>query len=394
MLEFDDTEVSGPRSKVLIVDDNPISVASLQLALSQRFAVNTAESGESCLEWVEREGAPDLILLDIEMGGIDGYETCRRLRAAHDVPVIFVSSHDELEERLLAFDSGGNDFVLKPFDPEVVKRKVERLVADFALRRQLAADKDNLQNMAMGFLRNIGDTGVLLAFMRSCLGLVEFDELARRLVEATGQYGVDCHVQIRHPEGVCTYTDSGRASPLEESILRQSATMGRIFQFRRRLVVNYDYVSVLILNVPDDEGEVGKLRDNIAILAESAEAIAETIVMRRESGLRADALQAATFQTVEAVEALREVYRKQQYGARLRLQEMTDAIEKSYINLGLTESQEARVSNLLRVGADRTLELFDMGIELENRFVNVMEILQPKLSTPRQLVTLDENGLF
>jgi CheY-like chemotaxis protein len=375
----------SPLGLVLVVDDNPIIVASLREALQRDFEVETVDSGEACLArlWAENR-RPDLILLDIDMGGIDGFETCQRLRVDHDNPVIFVSSYDDLPERIKAFDSGGDDFVVKPFDPEVILRKAQRVVQNYSERKKLAAEKESLTSMAMGFLRNLGDSGVLLAFMRSSLGVADYHVLAQRLLEATTDYGVCCHVQVRHVDGICTLTPTGVASPLEESVLEKSVAMGRIFQFGRRLVVNYSAVSILITDLPVNEDESGKLRDNIAILAETAEAIAETIGMRKESAHRAEALQAAVSETADAVESLRELYRKQQSDAHIRLHDMIDNVEKSYVNLGLTDRQEARVSHIVRDGTASTLELFDLGVELDSQFVQILDALRPQGSATGQ----------
>ena len=371
--------VSPTLGQILVVDDNPIIVESLRLALQASFQVATASSGEACLEMLKDESnCPDLIFMDIEMGGIDGFETCRRLRQLSNVPVIFVSSHDELPDLIEAFDSGGDDFVVKPFDPQVLLRKAQRIVERHAAKMMLKTEKDSLQSMAMGFLRNLGDTGVLLTFMRSSLDVTSYDDLAQRLLEATNQYGVRCHVQVRHATGSCTRTAAGKALPLEESVIEKSASMGRIFQFGRRMVVNYSAVSILIIDLPNDEDERGKLRDNVAILAETAEAIAETIAMRQESAQRAEALQAAVSETADAVDTLCELLRKQQSDAYQRLTGMIDDVEKSYINLGLTDLQESRVSNIVRNGADQTLALFDIGVELDAQFSQILRALRPQ----------------
>lgn len=376
---MDDFSPSTTLGHVLVVDDSPISIESARQALQGHFAVDTADSGEACLERLAAGGTlPDLILLDIEMGGIDGFETCRRLREVHDTPVIFVTSHDDLPECIKAFDSGGDDFLVKPFDPDVILRKAQRIVQYQAVKKSLAAEKESLSSMAMGFLRNLGDTGILLTFMRSSLGLPDYDELAKRLLEATANYGVRCHVQVRYQGGCFTWTPNGCASPLEESVLEKSVAMGRIFQFSRRLVVNYSSVSILILDLPDSAEEHGKLRDNIAILAETAEAIAETIAMRKESALRAEALQAAISETAETVETVRQIYATQQADTRLSLEAMIETVEKSYFNLGLTELQEARVSNILREGTDRTLTLFDVGVEIDRRLAHIISALRPR----------------
>ena len=368
----------GQRAQVLVVDDSPITTESMRQALQVDFDVDTVDSGESCLERISAGSSePDLILLDIEMGGIDGFETCLRLRDNHTMPVIFVSSHDDLAERIKAFDSGGDDFVIKPFDPEVILRKAKRAVEHQRQKKQLAAEKESLQSTVVGYMRDIGNTGVLLGFLRSSLGLADYEMLAQRLLEATAEYGVRCHVQVRHANGCFTLTPAGKASPLEESVLEKSVSMGRIFQFSRRLVVNYSSVSIMILDLPVDQSAQIRLRENISVLAEVAEAISENISMRKEAALCSDALQSAVGGTAVAVETLRELYRNQQTDTQLRLHEMIDNVEKSYVNLGLTELQEARVSNILREGAEHTMRLFEVGLELEKGFAQILEALSP-----------------
>ena len=281
-MAFDQETAAKPR--VLIADDDPILRETLRFSLEVDFDVDAVENGEACLARLAAS-PKDLVLLDIEMPGIDGYETCRRLREAHpDLPVIFVSSKHTLEERLRAFDSGGDDFVIKPFDAEVLLRKALKVVQFHAARSQLAAEKNSLQQMAMGFLQNMGETGVLLNFMRNTLGCVSYEVLAERLLQAAKEYGLNCHVQVRHEHGRISWTDTGPASELEASILDKSAGMGRIFQFSKRLVVNYPYVSLLVNDLPDDAEVAGRIRDNTAILVESAEAIAETIACQEVQG--------------------------------------------------------------------------------------------------------------
>lgn len=373
-------EAARAPGQVLVVDDSMITTESMRQALQGSFTVETVDSGEACLERLAAGGKlPDLILLDIEMGGIDGFETCSALRAAdHDIPVIFVSSHNELPDLIKAFDSGGDDFVVKPFDPELILLKALRIVSHHSAKKKLSIEAESLKNMTMGLIGDIGYGDVLLNFMRGGLDVTDYDLLAQRVFEATANYNVRCHVQVRHADGVCTITPTGKASPLEESVLEKSANMGRIFQFSRRLVVNYSAVSILIIDLPTDPTKKGRLRDYITILAETAQAIAETIDMRKESAQRAEALQAAVGETADAVETLRELYRKQQSDAHICLNDMIENVEKAYVNLGLTDNQEARVSNIVRAGAGNTLILFDIGVEVDKRFAQILDALRPQ----------------
>ncbi len=115
-------------AKILIVDDNPHNLQVLISILERlSYEIRPALSGEIALAAIDTF-TPDLILLDINMTGIDGYETCRRLKAVHrtqDIPVIFISAKDGTDDKLMAFQAGGVDYVTKPFQIEEVLARVK-----------------------------------------------------------------------------------------------------------------------------------------------------------------------------------------------------------------------------------------------------------------------------
>src|SRR5262245_50776997 len=105
-------------ARVLIIDDVKANVDVLVQALRDEYKLSVAFNGESGLRSAEKN-PPDLVLLDIMMPGIDGYEVCRRLRAAprtREVPVMFLSSLEEVGSKTLGFEVGGNDYLTKPFE--------------------------------------------------------------------------------------------------------------------------------------------------------------------------------------------------------------------------------------------------------------------------------------
>jgi len=358
----------------LIVDDNPVTLEAMSLALDDDLAVRCVESGESCLACMQ-EFAPDLVLLDIEMPGIDGYETCRRLRACLDVPVIFVSAHDTLDDRLQAYDSGGDDFIVKSYDAGELNRKVRHWVDRQLRHRQLAEQQASTQEMAMNFLKSMGETGVLLDFVRKSMGCLDYVTLATNLVNAINDYGITAHVQIRHAADAVTLTPHGEARPLEAAIIEQSAELGRIFQFYTRMVVNYEQVTILVMNMPKDEALAGRLRDAIVFLAENAEAIAEAVSVRQESAMRAETMQVAAMESAEAVETLRQMYHDQRSETMRLLHELTDSVEDAYLFLGLSQTQEETVSRTIRQGADEILQLFVVGDEMDQKFAAILDSL-------------------
>ncbi|ADL54799.1 response regulator [Gallionella capsiferriformans] len=363
------------RPRVLIVDDDLISREMLRFALEDEFEVEEADSGESALLSVAHI-PPQLVLLDIEMPGIGGYETCRRLRESDSFPIIFVSSHDTLEERVEAFDCGANDFIVKPFDAEILARKVSLAIDACIERERLAGETQRLQKTAMGFLSNMNDSGVLMEFMRSSISCSDQYQLAKNLLEATVQYGINCHVQIRHPGGVITLTPHGAATPLEESVLEKSKEMGRVFQFRRRMVINYSMVSVIVVDTPEEVDIAGRIRDNLCILAETAEAITETISMRKDSAEKAEQLQSASLNATMSIEEVRELYRAQLNESRRLLGKLIDEVEESFIFLALTDRQEKMVTEIMQRNVAPVLKLFEDTVEMEQKFGEIIDSLQ------------------
>src|SRR5271169_4723813 len=112
---------------ILIVDDTPINIGVISGALKDSFATNVATSGERALAIAGGKDKPDLILLDIMMPEMDGYEVCRRLKAntdTRDIPVIFLTSQTEAEDETKGFEVGAVDYIHKPFSAAVVKARV------------------------------------------------------------------------------------------------------------------------------------------------------------------------------------------------------------------------------------------------------------------------------
>jgi sigma-B regulation protein RsbU (phosphoserine phosphatase) len=134
------SDPDGARETVLIVDDTPANLRLLSQMLSdQGYNVRAVTSGERALASVQAE-PPDLVLLDIRMPEMDGYQVCERLKtstATHDIPVIFISALDATEDKVQAFTTGGVDYITKPFQVEEVLARVRTHLALRRLQAQL-----------------------------------------------------------------------------------------------------------------------------------------------------------------------------------------------------------------------------------------------------------------
>ncbi len=116
-----------PQKTILIVDDTPINIGVISGALKDLYRTKVATNGEKALAIATGEDKPDLILLDVMMPGMDGYEVCRRLKAnpdTRDIPVIFLTGQTGTEDETRGFEVGAVDYIHKPFSEAVVKARV------------------------------------------------------------------------------------------------------------------------------------------------------------------------------------------------------------------------------------------------------------------------------
>ena len=149
-MESNDTMKNGTNAVILIVDDNPINLEVLSDYLTGcGYTVLMKKSGEKALSLLQRK-QPDLILLDILMPGMDGFETCIRLKAdpaAKEIPVIFMSALSDTVDKVKGFGLGAVDYITKPFQHEEVLARVQAHLTIINLKKDLEAKNLKLKDM-------------------------------------------------------------------------------------------------------------------------------------------------------------------------------------------------------------------------------------------------------
>ena len=126
--------------RVLLVDDDQKLLELLSAYfLKNGFAVLKATNGPDALELAQRE-APDLIVLDLMLPGLDGWEVCRRLRKTSDVPILMLTARDEEADRLIGLELGADDYVTKPFSPREVVARAKAILR--RSRREMPAENE------------------------------------------------------------------------------------------------------------------------------------------------------------------------------------------------------------------------------------------------------------
>jgi PAS domain S-box-containing protein len=144
-----DKKADAPKANLLIVDDTPVNLHMLSKMLTkQGYSVTTASSGPMALDAIQTK-PPDLILLDVMMPDMDGYEVCKQLKTearTRDIPIIFLSASHQTENKVKAFAVGGVDYITRPFQSEEVWARVETHLALRHLQKHLQEKNDQLYN--------------------------------------------------------------------------------------------------------------------------------------------------------------------------------------------------------------------------------------------------------
>ena len=128
------------KPRILVVDDEPFYTDVLCNLLRDEYQVESAVTGEEALAKAAVEPCPDLVLLDIILPDIDGYEVCHRLKRnslTSEIPVIFLTVKSDVDDEIRGFDLGAVDYIAKPISPPIVKARVRTHVKLARMIRQL-----------------------------------------------------------------------------------------------------------------------------------------------------------------------------------------------------------------------------------------------------------------
>ena len=259
---------------LLVVDDTPDNLALMSALLKDRYRVKVANNGERALR-IAAETPPDLILLDIMMPGIDGYEVCRQLKASgatSEVPVIFLTAKAEIEDETHGLELGAVDYITKPISPPILLARVHthlqlKGAADFlrdksAFLEQEVAKRTRevqaIQDVTIMVLASLAetrdnDTGnhirrTQLYVRALALQLRSHPRFSASLTERTiemlfksaplhdiGKVGIPDHILLK----------PGRLTPEEFEIMKTHTTLGRdaIVQAEQRLDMKVEFLN-------------------------------------------------------------------------------------------------------------------------------------------------------
>ena len=362
------------KKRILVVDDSANDIRLMIELLKTDYAVIAATSGEKAIELMQGENQPDLVLLDVTMQPMNGYETCTHILAKNpDMPIIFISANTQTDEILKGFTSGGMDYITKPVDRDILATKINLVLQKIDEQNKLIAKRKEASALAKSAMSSAADLGVILDFLRHGITLNDKHALAEQLLSAIKKYDLEGCLQLRDNQKI-TNLSSGVLQPLEQEILNRSSHMqDRMISTGKRLIVNYESVSLLIKNMPIDNAKrCGELRDYLTSLTESAHNLnikisAEDLLSFQRNHVIEQTL-AESQQTLEKIQLFQQEHKKNSLKI---MDEMVTEIEMNYLTLGLNEEQENTITSIIQKSVNNALQHMEKGLKIDADLQNI-----------------------
>lgn len=207
-------EIQPIKANILIVDDTPDNLRLLSKMLMERgYKVRPAPSGAHALATSKKE-IPDLILLDVKMPEMDGYEVCRILKAderTKDIPVVFLSALHEVKDKVRGFEAGGVDFITKPFHVKEVMVRVETHLKIANLQHKLRTETARFKTLAHAAFEAI--------LIHSAGVVIDANPAAARLFQCSEAALIGMGLAELLPSEFCRQVQSEQPSPFEGDVI-------------------------------------------------------------------------------------------------------------------------------------------------------------------------------
>ena len=333
---------------ILVVDDEPLNLDIMQEYLAELYPhIRYAKDGLECLEQLKQQ-IPDVILLDVSMPKLNGYEVCKQIRATpeyENIAIVFVSARGTAEERMLGFKAGGDDYIVKPFEEAELLNKLEKILGYKHSLLDLKEQLSSMQNVAFDAMLGNAEMGYVIQYLTALFNSESIQQLVNATMDLHRTLGLHCCLQIKHNQQYQYFSDRGQVSPLENEIIQLLSNQGRIYRFDNRCQFNFPQINLLIKNMPiDDEVKYGRIIDLLPIAMEGANSFLIGLGLRKSEAEKQQVK--AKIAEIEAIaENISTTLQAVHQASNQALDKLSHTLEDSLPFMALEDDQEALLSD-------------------------------------------------
>jgi len=367
---------------IMVVDDIESNRVLLRMILEDDFNIVECDSGPACLEMVDND-APDIILLDVNMPGMTGYEVCTELRKHREsttLPIIFVSAMDNVEERLAGFEAGGNEYITKPIDPEILLKKINNNLSHLGEVKQAKENADSAMKVAMEAMTSSSELGQIIEFVKSSQDVTTPEGIGEKFCEIAQGFGLTASGVIYGSPNL--YINCAPDSMEARVITKFQHAKDSITSIGVRTLVKSNSMGLLINDMPvEDDTRYGRFKDHLMVLSSICDGRLLTIKANLSlKDQRVDVLSRIIKMTEGQVKKLTHKLAEHDSSTRSVMLDMITELEAKLFLLGLDQDQEEQLMSLAYEASEK-LEKLKGGVdELEKELGTVLEGLYEVLN--------------
>ncbi|MDH5516966.1 MAG: response regulator [Gammaproteobacteria bacterium] len=376
---------------VLIIDDDKISHSFIKRALKDNYKLSHTYSGEEGLEKAAVL-TPEIILLDIEMPGMNGYEVCEILKASDSTkhtPIIFLSSLSSLTSRMQGFEAGADDYIVKPFQPEDLNAKLQVVGRYRRTEISLTHQVVEAQKTAYSAIAGNSDLGQAMSFIEQCHWVTNYNQLAEAFFRISSYLNLTCTLVITNDNEEHFFSSTNHAvPPLESELISTLRHEGRFFDFGCRTQINYQNISLLIKNMPlDDMERYGRIKDIFPAMLSTADSKINQLETLKTINNHSDQL-SQSFKTVTtALNKIKTSIEESQRTGINILRDMLNELDNELPRMGLEDDQEQYLINTIDTAITESEQATAVSKQLSDYFSLILKDLEQQLDKQQQLQT-------
>lgn len=366
-------------NKVLIIDDSPNDIHVLLEQIGSHYQVMASTSAESAIKKMQEGDLPDIILMDVNMPGLNGYEACEIIKAntqLKDIEIIFISANANPEEIIKGIDVGAIDYIVKPFHTDIIQSKLRRALEYSQDKIALIRNIKDANSMVYSVMTEAGNMGLVLNFLRQSFEITTPRELLENALDTLSQSSLKAIVFFKKQSIEEIGSNDEEPGFLEMDLIdRVLGSETPLLEKDRRLLVTRGGAVIYIKNMPDDATKSGMLKDSLMILIDGINSKlnalwAKSIYKQRGSDIA---------RIVEDSNASLSEIRQKQLAYKQKsitiLDEMVKKVEEHYYAMGLTDEQEIVLSELMNNAVTKALDHFDLGLSLDKELQSIVDKL-------------------
>ncbi|MEC8326376.1 MAG: response regulator [Pseudomonadota bacterium] len=365
-------------TSVLAIDDDKLIHQIIEKTLTDNNQVSHAYNGEEGIK-MARDTHPDIILLDVEMPGINGFEVCSKLKQqldTQDIPIMFLSSRSSLEERIKGYNSGADDYIVKPFETEELLARIKVLHQYKKQSHLLKQDIEQAQNTAAIAMTDYSDMGRAMRYVSQTYGVKSLTRLSECLFEFFSPLNLNVVTAFWFESGNEFFSNNSAVCPLEKELMLNAKEGERFIDFGSRTIINYPNVSLLVKNMPVNNAPLyGRYKDLFPHILEATNAKLGTLELHNQLSEQAKQI-TKTFELVDSTlrAQLQSLYNNSKVSVELietLYQRFCDTVPR----LALESDQEEYILGSVEETVENLRHHLTVGDEIQSSFNEVMTYL-------------------